>query len=242
MSAKSAKFRTSLYFTLAVFGVCSVSSESFAFSTSNNSDSSFSRNSGESAPKKNKKQKSSEPETSREDSYSPKSPFAPGSQNLSLGIGQIFLLGDYGNHYDNGIGPELHYDYGVSEMFAFESNFGYQSHSNGTDSSQTLSIWNVDAGLRANLMYFDQLIPFAQVGFGFYHPSFSQPNNTSLSSLLFGLQLGGGIDLIITKQLFFGAGLIYNDIFDSSKKDSTGKEVGIGGSYVSFMIHLGVTF
>ena len=149
----------------------------------------------------------------------------------------MFLLGSLGNRYENSIGPELNYTYGVSDLFAFESNFGYHSHSNGS-----LSIWNLDAGLRTNLMYFDQLVPFANIGLGFYHPSLTFPNGGNASSLLFGMQFGGGIDLLISSQVFFGTRITYNDMFDSSKKDSNGVSQNLGGSYFSFMVHAGVTF
>ena len=228
MSVKSAKFRASLYFTLAAFGVCSVSLECFAFSDNSSDSVPFSRPTRD-TPKKTQK--------STNDDSPPVTPFSPGSQNLSLGVGQVFLLGDLGNVYDSALGPEVHYDYGVSDMFAFESNFGYHSHTNGE-----LSVWNLNAGVRANLMYFDQLIPYVTVGLGFYHPSFTLANNATVSSLLFGMQLGAGIDLMMTKQLFFGTSLTYNDMFDSSKKDSNGNNQSLGGSFISFMIHLGITF
>jgi hypothetical protein len=229
MSVKFAGIRAVLTIALATFGVCSVSFESNAYPLTSQTIK-ISRSARE-IPKTTK--------TTEVDNSS-KGPFTPGSHNVSLGVGQVFLLGDLGNnHYDNSIGPEIHYNYGVSDLFAFESNFGYHSHPNGNYSA---SIWNLAAGLRANLMYFDQLIPFTSVALGFYHPSFSLPTNASVSSLLFGLQLGGGVDLVLSKQIFFGTRLSYNDMFDSSKKDSNGTLQSLGGSYFSFMIHIGMTF
>ncbi len=231
MSAKFANFRVILF--LAVFGVYSVSSESFAYSNESSFGANSSRSNQDTPSPKTKKSKAQ----AHDDDSPPKSPFSPGSSNVSLGVGQDFLLGDLGDGYENSLGPEIHYDYGVSDMFAFDANFGYHSHSSGQ-----LSIWNLSAGLRSNLMFFDQLVPFAIVGLGFYHPSQTLLNNASVSSLLFGLQMGGGIDLMLNKQLFFGTSLLYNDMFTSSKKDSNGVIQNLGGAFISFMIHLGFTY
>jgi hypothetical protein len=223
----TAKLRTTLSLFLATFGVYSVSVEAHA-------DSQFSpRTTTSETPRKTKKaEKVQEAEP-------PASPFAPGSQNLYLGVGQEFLLGSLGNNYDNSIGTELHYDYGVSDLFAFDSNFGYQSHSRNNTG---VNIWNLAAGLRTNLAYFDQLVPYADVDLGFYHPSFSYASGGSASTLLFGMQLGLGIDLLLSKRMFFGAAFTYNDMFNSTKNDSNGNVQSLGGAYVSFMIHVGTTF
>ena len=225
-------------FTL-ILGVYSVSSQiaySYPvsrsnFSTALESDSvqltrsSRDSNSNESSPSSRKK-------------YSPElSPFAPGSSNLSIGVGQVFLMGNLANLYDNAIGTQLQYTYGVSDMFSFESNFGYSSHSSGN-----FSLVNMDTALRTNLVYFDQLIPYASVGLGFYHPSGIMANNATLSALLFGMELGAGVDLLLTKKVFFGTLLSYHNMFDSVQKASDGTIQSVGGSYISFMIHAGVTF
>lgn len=240
MSAKSPKLRASLSFKLGfklslfltAFGVYSVSSvsteaSSYPYSTSTASIK-YSRSSRETS----KTQKSTDTQT-------PDAPFAPGTHNLSLGVGQVFLLGELGNNYDNAIGPELHYAYGVSDLFAFESNFGYHAHSRNTSN---VSIWNLSAGVRSNLMYFDRLIPYFNIDLGFYHPSFTYPVSGSASTTLFGLQLGMGLDLLISRSVFFGTALAYNDMFGSTKNDSSGVARSLGGSYLSFMIHAGYTF
>ena len=165
------------------------------------------------------------------------SPLAPGTHNLSIGVGQIFLMGNLSTNFENSLGTQVHYTYGVSDMFSFESDFGYSSHSNGN-----FSLVNLDAALRTNLVYFDQLVPFASIGLGFYHPSEILSNNATLSALLFGMELGGGVDLLLSKKVFFGTRLNYHNMFDSTKVASNGVSLPIGGSFVSFMIHAGVTF
>jgi hypothetical protein len=104
-------------------------------------------------------------------------------------------------------------------------------------------MWHLAADVRTNLAYYDQLIPFFTAGLGFYDPSYTLPvSNATVSSLLFGMQLGTGIDLLISRQVYFGARLTYHDIFSSSKQASNGMNYDLGGSYVSFLLHIGYTF
>jgi hypothetical protein len=212
---------------LILFGVGSVQTHAYSASRSSAGDpSTFSRPSREGSADKRS-----------EDLNSNSTPFSPGTHNLSVGVGQVFLLGSLSNHYENSIGPELHYTYGVSDLFSFQSNFGYHSHSSGA-----LSIWNLSGGLRANLAYFDSLVPFATVGLGFYFPSYTLSNNATVSALLYGMQFGTGIDLLISRRVFFGAKATYNSMFDSSKQASDGTSHSLGGAFLSFMIHAGLTF
>src|SRR6185312_13000179 len=54
---------------------------------------------------------------------SPISPFSPGSNNLAIDVGQVFLMGGLGDRYANNLGTQLHYTYGVSDLFGFDSSF-----------------------------------------------------------------------------------------------------------------------
>lgn len=170
-------------------------------------------------------------------------PLSPGTHNLSIGVGQIFLMGNLSSGFENALGTQVHYTYGVSDMFSFESDFGYSSHSqNALASGGSFSLVNLDAGLRTNLVYFDQLVPFASLGLGFYRPSTTFANNATLSALLFGMNFGGGVDLLVSKKVFLGTRLSYHNMFNSSKVASDGALREVGGSFISFMVHAGVTF
>jgi hypothetical protein len=94
------------------------------------------------------------------------SPFAPGTNNVSLEMGQVFLMGNFGSNYSDSIGEGLHYTYGVSDLFAFDSSMGYSTHSNGQ-----MSMFNATAGLRTNLTWYDKIVPYFAFGLGFYRPS-----------------------------------------------------------------------
>jgi hypothetical protein len=165
------------------------------------------------------------------------SPFTPGSNNLSLDVGQVFLTGDLGETYGDAIGTQLHYTYGVSEMFGFDSNFSYSSHGDGR-----YSLANLGAGLRMNLSWFDKVIPHVIFGLGFYKPSYDLTDELSISPVVFGLHAGPGVNLEITKQLYFGASLTFHDIFGSFKRLPDGGTKEINGTYFAFLLSAGFTF
>jgi len=167
-------------------------------------------------------------------------PFAPGSNNLALDVGQVFLMGDLGDSYTDSIGGRLHYTYGVSDIFGFDSSFGYSSHSDGKMSMTTLL-----TGLRTNLAWYDKVVPYMVFGLGFYKPSMDYVVNgqlTSVSPVVFGLHLGPGVHLEITRNMFFGASLSFHDIFGTNKLLQDGRIVDIGGTFTSFFLHAGVSF
>ena len=178
-------------------------------------------------------------------------PFSPGSHNIAVDMGQIFLMGDLTTRYENNLGGRLHYTYGVSDIFGFDASLGYSEHSDGKYSMATAL-----AGLRTNLAWFDRVIPHFVFGLGFYRPTYldglvpssSSPSSSSSSTLgaaqslmLFGVHLGPGVDLQITKYLFFGAGLTFHNIFGTRITTPTGP-ASVGGTFTSFLLRAGVSF
>ncbi|MDR3606686.1 MAG: hypothetical protein P4M08_04805 [Oligoflexia bacterium] len=177
------------------------------------------------------------------------SPFAPGTHNLALEMGQVFLMGNLGNNYSDAIGTQVHYTYGVSDLFGFDSSVGYSSHSGGN-----YSMFSALAGMRTNLAWYDKIVPYFSFGLGFYRPSYSGsgsasgssqvmlPAGDSVSALLFGVHMGPGVDLEVTKHVFFGASLTLHDMFGSTQTVANNQNVNTGGIYTSFLLHAGVTF
>lgn len=168
------------------------------------------------------------------------SPFAPGSHNLALDMGQVFLMGDLGNKYEDSLGTQLHYTYGVSDLFGFDSSLGYSQHSGGQFSMVSLL-----SGVRMNMSWYDKIIPYIVAGFGFYRPTYQDNTSTvpgSLSAVLFGIHMGPGIDLELSKNLFFGAALTYNNMFGTTMALANGSQLGVGGGYTTFLVHLGTSF
>jgi hypothetical protein len=177
------------------------------------------------------------------------SPFAPGTHNLALEMGQVFLMGNLGNNYSDSIGTQIHYTYGVSDLFAFDSSVGYSSHSGGN-----FSMLSALAGMRTNLAWYDKVIPYFSFGLGFYRPSYNGtgnangssqivlPSGQSSSATLFGLHMGPGVDLEVTKHVFFGASITLDDMFGSNQIVANNQTISTGGIYTSFLLHAGVTF
>lgn len=170
-------------------------------------------------------------------------PFSPGSHNVSLDIGQVFLMGDLAAKYTNSIGGRLHYTYGVSELFGFDAMLGRSSHSDGKFSATTLL-----TGLRTNLAWFDKVVPYVSFGLGFYKPSYQYNATNSVSPVLFGLHLGPGISLEITDNVFFGASLTFHDVFGGTEvvpgitSASPTQTVEVGGTFTSFLLNAGYSF
>jgi hypothetical protein len=179
--------------------------------------------------------KKSAPKAALRESRGTPTPFAPESNNVALGMGQVFLMGDLGAKYQDNLGLELQYTYGVSEIFGFSANLGHSSHSQGKFSQTTLV-----SGLRANLSWFDRVIPYASVGLGFYKPSVEFSDLTSASPVVFGVHLGPGVDLQLTDQLYFGAAITFHDMFGTKAIGPNGP-VEIGGTYTSFLLHVGAS-
>ncbi len=190
------------------------------------------------------------------------SPFSPGSNNIGIDLGQIFLVGDL-TRFQNSLGFQIHYDYGVSDLFSFDSSLGYSQHSLGP-ASGGFSILSLLSGLRMNLSWYDRIIPFGVVGLGFYLPSYvdltATPTRTttssstsssgtsnlsglpSISALLFGLHFGAGVDLSVSKNVFFGSSLTFHQMFGTTQQQSNGTPLNLGGAYLSFLLHVGGTF
>lgn len=173
----------------------------------------------------------------------PVTPFAPGSHNLSLDIGQIFLMGDLSTNYANAIGGRVHYTYGVSDLFGFEAMLGRSSHSEGK-----FSVTTALAGLRTNLAWFDKVVPYVSFGLGFYKPSYQYSLTNSVSPVLFGVHVGPGISLEITDNVFFGASLTFHDVFGGREivagltSAAPAVAVDVGGTFTSFLLNAGYSF
>ena len=171
-------------------------------------------------------------------------PFSPGSHNIAIDLGQVMLVGDL-SKFQNNLGAQIHYSYGVSDLFAFDSSIGYSEHMVNplatSASGDFLSIANLQTGVRTNLNLYDKIIPYASFGVGFYKPSIRLTQTTDISSILFGLYVGPGVDLQISDRAFFGTSLTLNSIFGSTII-AQGKPIDLGGTYMNFMVHAGVSF
>ncbi len=170
-----------------------------------------------------------------ETKYRAVTPFDAGSNNLALEVGQVFLMGGT-SQYSDSLGTRVNYTYGVSELFAYEAALSYSSHSDGLFSQVALS-----SGLRMNFMNYDQVIPYANAGLGFYRPNQQISPAFSQSATLFGIYLGAGLDLKLTNEIFFGPNLKFQHAFGKTVESPIGP-VSMGGTSIDFMGRVGYTF
>jgi len=158
------------------------------------------------------------------------------SHGIAFELGQIFLIGELKKKYQDNLGGQLHYHYQVSDLFGFQMSLGYSAHpANLNTSHEKFSNTSLLTGMRLNLSWYDKINPHILGGLGFYRPCKSNPS-INHSAYVFGLHLGPGIDLALSKYLFFGAALNFNFMFGKQKN-----EVHLGGSYANFFLRLGAT-
>lgn len=196
----------------------------------------FSATRAETAPWIGNSSRHSVPEADHFDSVDI-SPFSPDSNNISIDLGQVFLMGS--SPYKDTLGMKLHYTYGVSETFGFDAAFGYSNHSDGA-----YNLMSVTAGLRANLAWYDKIVPNIVLGLGFFRPSIrlgEGQNAPSVAPILFGMHIGPGIDLMLTNRFFFGTSITFHNMFGTSVA-AGGQNVDVGGSFTTFYLKTGMTF
>jgi len=160
-------------------------------------------------------------------------PFTPDSNNVSLDIGQNFLVG---SDYQDSIGLQASYTYGVSDLLAFNTSLGFSSHSEGKYSKLHLLV-----GPRLNLASYDRIIPYINAGLGFYRANRDLNQMNSISGMMFGIHTGAGADLQLTRETYFGAALTYHQLFGTNKDTSIGP-IDLASNYFTFMAHVGYTF
>jgi hypothetical protein len=173
-------------------------------------------------------------------------PFSPGSNNLSLDIGQIFLFGDKGNDetgFSDSIGFQIHNVHSVSDIFGLDTALAFSSHGPNLGSVRDYSLTSLKLGLRANLAWYDKAIPYATFGLGFFRPNEKLSSTESINAILFGLYLGAGVNLEVTDTLFFGASLTLHDMFGTRRAISNGGgTLEVDGGFASFLVSAGVSF
>ena len=146
------------------------------------------------------------------------SPCMADEGDLSVGgsFGGVGLTGSGMNQYGaNGFGYGGYITYSPSNMFDIDINLDYSPHSNGTNSS---NLFYSTIGLRTGIK-FDQLLPFLTAGVGIYRGSV-QLGGVSDSAAAFGFNVGGGMDIDLSKWLRMGLLVRYHPVF--SKSISTG--------------------
>ncbi len=124
---------------------------------------------------------------------------------IGLGLGETFLLGDYGKHGQDKITADILYSYAASHSFDLLIDAHSSEHKDNRD---RIRIRGLDASIKARFVEFDNFSPFLLGGLGFYAPqAYRQVNSTyrwTDQKITFGLNFGGGADLRLNDKFVVG--------------------------------------
>lgn len=166
----------------------------------------------------------------------------PGSihkHSIGIGVGQTFLRSDFAENGNDKITPDLYYTYSASYSFDFVANLHYSEHSY---LNREASIKGLALSIKGKGFQFDAFSPFLLGGFGFYLPSVKRIQNgvptDTRTQLVFGMNLGGGVELRLNDEATVGVIAHYHDPFDV--RQDVGAE--LEGSYMKLLILASYTF
>lgn len=124
---------------------------------------------------------------------------------LGLGLGQTFLMGNYGKYGEDKITMDLFYSYAASYSFDLLLNAHMSEHK---DDSERMKLMGLTSSIKARLVEFDNFSPYVLGGLGFYAPKAKREINGSNEwtdqKLTFGLNFGGGFDLRLNDHYVVG--------------------------------------
>lgn len=166
----------------------------------------------------------------------------PGSirkHSLGVGLGQTFLRSDLAENGNDKITPDLYYNYSASYSFDFVANLHYSKHKY---IGREATIKGLALAIKGKGFQFDAFAPFVMGGFGFYLPSVKRIQNGELtetrSQLVFGVNVGAGVELRLNDEATVGVIAHYHDPFDV-RQDVGAK---LEGSYMKLLILASYTF
>ena len=149
---------------------------------------------------------------------------------LGIGLGQIFLLGQFESHGDNKISADFLYSYTASYSFDVLLNAHFSDHEYR---GKKVTLRGYTMSIKARSYEFDQFSPFVLGGFGFYMPQIQDKDGeTSEAKYTFGFNLGGGADLRLNDRVIVGLLTQYHKPFEV-KQDET---KNVSGSYFKLLI------
>ncbi len=166
----------------------------------------------------------------------------PGDVNkhsLGIGLGQTFLRSDFHDHGTDKITPDIYYNYSASYSFDFTANAHYSKHKY---MNRDVTIKGLALAIKGKGFQFDAFSPFVLGGFGFYMPKATRILNgvstPTREQLVFGMNLGAGVELRLNSEATIGVIAHYHDPFDVRQ------EVGadLEGSYLKLLILAMYTF
>ena len=124
---------------------------------------------------------------------------------LGIGLGQTFLMGDYGKYGDNKITADILYSYAASYSFDLLVNAHMSEHKSD---SERMKVTGLTSSIKGRFVEYDNLSPYFLGGLGFYAPQARRDNGTDTKwtkqKVTFGLNFGGGVDLRLNEHYVVG--------------------------------------
>lgn len=166
----------------------------------------------------------------------------PGEINkhsIGIAVGQTFLRSDLADNGNDKITPEFYYNYSASYSFDFLANLHYSKHKYLT---RDATIKGLALAIKGKGFQFDSFAPFVMGGFGFYYPSATRIESgvptATRNQLVFGINVGAGVELRLNHHVSIGALIHYHDPFDVRQ------EVGgnLESSYLKMLLLTSYTF
>ena len=125
---------------------------------------------------------------------------------LGIGLGQTFLLGNYGKYGEDKITADILYSYAASYSFDLLVNAHMSEHE---DVNERMKVMGLTTSIKARVVEYDNFSPFVLGGLGFYAPQAKRLNDQgknewSDQKVTFGLNFGGGVDLRLNENYVVG--------------------------------------
>lgn len=156
--------------------------------------------------------------------------------SLSLSVGQIWSAGNLSRDASSTVGSGILYEYAASDVFSMQAGLRRSEH------QERLGILATTIGIRSNLVYYDQLVPYAFFGAGFYFASSPPEGDNRVNSTHFGINFGVGADLELNHKFFLGLLLSIDNLFSDRAKTPDGQEMRLTGRFSSLLLRFGFNF
>lgn len=167
------------------------------------------------------------------DESEPRIPGEINKHSIGLGIGQTFLRSDFHEHGTDKITPDIYYNYSASYSFDFMANAHWSKHKY---LNRDVTVKGLALSIKGKGFQFDAFSPFVLGGFGFYLPEATRSLNGVLtktrSQMVFGMNLGAGVELRLNSLATVGIIAHYHDPFDVRQETAADLE----GSYMKLLI------
>jgi hypothetical protein len=175
--------------------------------------------------------------SNHEENNTPTESRVPGEihkSSIGLGIGQTFLRGDFADHGNDKITPDIYFNYSASYSFDFLANFHWSDHE---FQGKSVTIKGLALSIKGKGFQYDAFAPFLLGGFGFYLPSAKRLNTSQTltptrDQLVFGMNFGAGVELRLNEKVCVGVIAHYHDPF-TVRQETNGP---FDGSYMKLLL------